>query len=102
MEVAHSVVDDGYMAAKITHRVSSCRTNKSKDMAEQVLLLQSTLITEYRYYRVPLLKSTLCRWHNTGHARICRGGDSKGATKGFKDGLDLVVGIGAAQVVDVH
>jgi hypothetical protein len=37
MEVAHSVVDDGYMAAKITHRITSCRANKSKGTLEQVL-----------------------------------------------------------------
>ena len=94
MEVAHSVVDNGYMAAKITHRVSSYWTNKSKGALKQVLFIRSGLLAE--------LKSTFCRWHNTGHTRIGGGGDSKGATKGFKDGLDLVMGIGAADIVDVH
>jgi hypothetical protein len=36
MEVTHPVVDDGYMAAKITHRITSYVANKSKNRLEQV------------------------------------------------------------------
>ena len=48
------------------------------------------------------LQSSLGGWHDPDHARIWGRGHAQRAAKGFKNGLDLMVGIDAAQIVYVE